>query len=134
VEYIWDEVTATVPAVDSADPPVQATETHTGIEKRPGPRTQARPGRRRVRDRRTDPRRKVAAADVPPSSPRVDQPVPQAVAGSAAHKGVLTVVWRIVIVAVVFEIITPQQVLLRPSNLVYIFGEQRVHVLAIAER
>jgi D-xylose transport system permease protein len=44
------------------------------------------------------------------------------------------VVLAIVIVAVVFEIITPEHAFLRPSNLVYIFGLSTVYmVLAIAE-
>ena len=39
-----------------------------------------------------------------------------------------------VVVAVVFQIITPQHAFLRPSNLVYIFGLSTVYmVLAIAE-
>ena len=43
-------------------------------------------------------------------------------------------VLAIVIVAVVFEIITPEHAFLRPSNLVYIFQESTVYmVLAIAE-
>jgi len=48
--------------------------------------------------------------------------------------GVLPVVLAIVVVAVVFEIITPQHAFLRPSNLVYIFGLSTVYmVLAMAE-
>ncbi len=48
--------------------------------------------------------------------------------------GVLPVVLAIVIVAVVFQIITPEHAFLRPSNLVYIFGLSTVYmVLAIAE-
>jgi len=48
--------------------------------------------------------------------------------------GVLPVVLAIVVVAVVFEIITPEHAFLRPSNLVYIFGRGGVYmVLAIAE-
>jgi D-xylose transport system permease protein len=44
------------------------------------------------------------------------------------------VVLAIVIVAVVFEIITPEHAFLRPSNLVFIFGLSTVYmVLAIAE-
>ena len=43
-------------------------------------------------------------------------------------------VLAIVIVAVVFEIITPEHAFLRPSNLVYIFGLSTVYmVLAMAE-
>src|ERR1700681_1239338 len=50
------------------------------------------------------------------------------------NSGVLPVVLAIVIVAVVFEIITPEHAFLRPSNLVYIFGLSTVYmVLAIAE-
>jgi len=50
------------------------------------------------------------------------------------NSGVLPVVLAIVIVAVVFEIITPEHAFLRPSNLVYIFAESTVFmVLAIAE-
>ena len=50
------------------------------------------------------------------------------------NSGVLPVVLAIVLVAVVFEIITPQHAFLRPSNLVYIFGLSTVYmVLAIAE-
>src|SRR5215469_7913776 len=48
--------------------------------------------------------------------------------------GVLPVVLAIVVVAVVFELITPQHAFLRPSNLVYIFGLSTVYmVLAMAE-
>jgi len=48
--------------------------------------------------------------------------------------GVLPVLLAMVVVAVVFEIITPQHAFLRPSNLVYIFGLSTVYmVLAIAE-
>jgi D-xylose transport system permease protein len=48
--------------------------------------------------------------------------------------GVLPVVLAMVLVAVVFEIITPEHAFLRPSNLVYIFGLSTVYmVLAIAE-
>ena len=38
------------------------------------------------------------------------------------NSGVLPVILAIVIVAVVFEIITPEHAYLRPSNLVYISG------------
>ena len=52
----------------------------------------------------------------------------------SGNSGVLPVVLAIVIVAVVFEIITPEHAFLRPSNLVYIFGLSTVYmVLAIAE-
>jgi D-xylose transport system permease protein len=50
------------------------------------------------------------------------------------NSGVLPVVGAIVIVAVVFEVITPEHAFLRPSNLVYIFGLSTVYmVLAMAE-
>jgi D-xylose transport system permease protein len=50
------------------------------------------------------------------------------------NSGVLPVILAIVIIAVVFEIITPEHAFLRPSNLVYIFGLSTVYmVLAIAE-
>ena len=48
--------------------------------------------------------------------------------------GVLPVLLAMVIVAVVFQIVTPEHSFLRPSNLVYIFGLSTVYmVLAIAE-
>jgi D-xylose transport system permease protein len=48
--------------------------------------------------------------------------------------GVLPVILGMVVVAVVFEIITPEHAFLRPSNLVYIFGLSTVYmVLAMAE-
>jgi len=48
--------------------------------------------------------------------------------------GVLPVVLAMAIVAVVFQIITPQHSFLRPSNLVYIFGLSTIYmVLAMAE-
>jgi D-xylose transport system permease protein len=50
------------------------------------------------------------------------------------NSGVLPVILAIVIVAVAFEIITPQHAYLRPSNLVYIFGLSTVYmILAMAE-
>jgi len=50
------------------------------------------------------------------------------------NSGVLTVVLAMVLVAIVFEIITPEHAFLRPSNLVYIFGLSTVYmVLAVAE-
>ena len=50
------------------------------------------------------------------------------------NSGVLPVVLAMVIVAVVFQIITPEHAFLRPSNLVYIFGLSTVYmVLAMAE-
>jgi len=52
----------------------------------------------------------------------------------SGNSGVLPVVLAIVIVAVVFQIITPEHAFLRPSNLVYIFGLSTVYmVLAMAE-
>jgi D-xylose transport system permease protein len=52
----------------------------------------------------------------------------------SGNSGVLPVILAMVIVAVVFEIITPEHAFLRPSNLVYIFGLSTVYmVLAIAE-
>jgi D-xylose transport system permease protein len=52
----------------------------------------------------------------------------------SGNSGVLPVILAIVVVAVVFEIITPEHAFLRPSNLVYIFGLSTVYmVLAIAE-
>ncbi|HSR86899.1 MAG TPA: ABC transporter permease [Streptosporangiaceae bacterium] len=52
----------------------------------------------------------------------------------SGNSGVLPVVFAIVLVAVVFEIITPEHAFLRPSNLVYIFGLSTVYmVLAMAE-
>jgi D-xylose transport system permease protein len=52
----------------------------------------------------------------------------------SGNSGVLPVVLAIVLVAVVFEIVTPEHAFLRPSNLVYIFGLSTVYmVLAMAE-
>ena len=80
---------------------------------------------------------KVAEADLPP------QLVAQSLGGymraswlriRGGNSGVLPVIMAIVIVAVVFEIITPQHAYLRPGNLVYIFGLSTVYmILAIAE-
>jgi len=51
----------------------------------------------------------------------------------SGNSGVLPVILAIVIVAVVFEIVTPEHAFLRPSNLVYIFGLSTVYmVLAMA--
>ena len=48
--------------------------------------------------------------------------------------GVLPVVLAIVVVAVTFEIVTPENAFLRPSNVIYIFQESTVYmVLAMAE-
>ena len=80
---------------------------------------------------------KVAAADVPPEL--LAQSLGQYFRVSwlrvrSGNSGVLPVILAIVIVAVVFEIITPQHAFLRPSNLVYIFGLSTVYmVLAMAE-
>jgi D-xylose transport system permease protein len=80
---------------------------------------------------------KVAAADVPPEI--TAQTLGQYFRASlqrlrSGNSGVLPVVLAIVIVAVVFEIITPEHAFLRPSSLVYIFQESTVYmVLAMAE-
>ena len=79
----------------------------------------------------------MEAADIPPEL--VAQTLGQYLRAWLAqirsgNSGVLPVVMAIVIVAVVFEIITPEHAFLRPSNLVYIFGLSTVYmVLAIAE-
>jgi D-xylose transport system permease protein len=50
------------------------------------------------------------------------------------NSGVLPVVLAMVLVAIVFQFITPEHAFLRPSNLVYIFGLSTVYmVLAMAE-
>jgi len=80
---------------------------------------------------------KAATADVPPEL--VAQSLGQYLRASwlrvrSGNSGVLPVVLAIVIVAVVFEIITPEHAFLRPSNLVYIFGLSTVYmILAMAE-
>jgi D-xylose transport system permease protein len=80
---------------------------------------------------------KVAAAEVPPAV--AAQSLGQYLRVwwaqvRSGNSGVLPVVLAIVIVAVVFEIITPEHAFLRPSNLVFIFGLSTVYmVLAIAE-
>ncbi|HEY5396143.1 MAG TPA: hypothetical protein VIL16_12180 [Trebonia sp.] len=80
---------------------------------------------------------KVAAADVPPAI--LAQSLGEYVRVwwlrvRSGNSGVLPVVLAIVVVAVVFEIITPEHAFLRPSNLVYIFGLSTVYmVLAMAE-
>ena len=80
---------------------------------------------------------KVAAADVPPELLAQSLGQYLRALGSrvrSGNSGTLPVVLAIVIVAVVFEIITPEHAFLRPSNLVYIFGLSTVYmVLAIAE-
>jgi D-xylose transport system permease protein len=80
---------------------------------------------------------KVAEAEVPPEI--LAQSLGEYFRASllrirGGNSGVLPVILAIVIVAVVFEIITPQHAYLRPSNLVYIFGLSTVYmILAIAE-
>jgi len=80
---------------------------------------------------------KVEAADIPPAV--VAQSLSQYLRAwwlqiRSGNSGVLPVVLAIVIVAVVFEIITPEHAFLRPSNLVFIFGLSTVYmILAIAE-
>jgi D-xylose transport system permease protein len=80
---------------------------------------------------------KVAEADVPPEI--LAESLGQYVRASwlrirSGNSGILPVILAIVIVAVVFEIITPEHAYLRPSNLVYIFGLSTVYmILAIAE-
>ena len=79
----------------------------------------------------------VATADVPPAL--IAQSLGQYVRASwlrvrSGNSGVLPVVLAIVVVAVVFELITPEHAFLRPSNLVYIFALSTVYmVLAMAE-
>ena len=79
----------------------------------------------------------AAAADVPPEL--VAQSLGQYLRAwwlrvRSGNSGVLPVVLAMVMVAVVFEIITPEHAFLRPSNLVYIFGLSTVYmVLAMAE-
>jgi len=52
----------------------------------------------------------------------------------SGNSGVLPVVLAIVLIAIIFEVITPEHAFLRPSNLVYIFGLSTVYmVLAMAE-
>jgi D-xylose transport system permease protein len=79
----------------------------------------------------------VAAADLPPEL--VAQSLRQYIRAwwlqvRSGNSGVLPVVLAIVLVAVVFEVVTPEHAFLRPSNLVYIFGLSTVYmVLAMAE-
>jgi D-xylose transport system permease protein len=79
----------------------------------------------------------AAAADVPPEL--LAQSLRQYLRAwwlqiRSGNSGVLPVVLAIVLVAIVFEIITPEHAFLRPSNLVYIFGLSTVYmVLALAE-
>jgi len=80
---------------------------------------------------------KVAAADVPPAI--LAQSLGQYMRAwwlgvRSGNSGVLPVVLAMVLVAVVFEFVTPEHAYLRPSNLVYIFGLSTVYmVLAMAE-
>src|SRR5215469_10922267 len=79
----------------------------------------------------------VAAADLPPEL--LAQSLGQYLRAwwlrvRGGDSGVLPVVLAMVVVAVIFEIITPEHAFLRPSNLVYIFGLSTVYmVLAMAE-
>jgi D-xylose transport system permease protein len=79
----------------------------------------------------------AAAADVPPEL--LAQSLGQYLRAwwlrvRSGDSGVLPVVLGMVVVAVIFEIITPEHAFLRPSNLVYIFGLSTVYmVLAMAE-
>jgi D-xylose transport system permease protein len=88
-----------------------------------------------VADLTADP--KVAAAEVPPEL--VAQSLRQYLRAwwlrvRSGNSGVLPVVLGMVVVAVIFEIVTPEHAFLRPSNLVYIFGLSTVYmVLAMAE-
>ena len=80
---------------------------------------------------------KVAAADIPREI--IAQSLGQYLRVSwlrirSGNSGILPVLLAIAIVAVVFEVITPEHAYLRPSNLVYIFGLSTVYmVLAMAE-
>ena len=88
-----------------------------------------------VADLTADP--KVAAAEVPPEI--LAQSLGQYLRAwwlrvRSGNSGVLPVVLGMVLVAVIFEIVTPEHAFLRPSNLVYIFGLSTVYmVLAMAE-
>jgi D-xylose transport system permease protein len=81
--------------------------------------------------------RGVAAAEVPPEL--LAQSLSQYLRAwwlrvRSGNSGVLPVVLGMVVVAVIFEIVTPEHAFLRPSNLVYIFGLSTVYmVLAMAE-
>jgi D-xylose transport system permease protein len=80
---------------------------------------------------------KGAAADVPPGL--LAQSLGQYLRAwglqlRSGNSGVLPVVLAMVLVAVTFEIVTPEHAFLRPSNLVYIFGLSTVYMmLAMAE-
>ena len=88
-----------------------------------------------VADLTADP--KVAAAELPPEL--LAQSLRQYLRAwwlrvRSGNSGVLPVVLGMVVVAVIFEIVTPEHAFLRPSNLVYIFGLSTVYmVLAMAE-
>jgi len=79
----------------------------------------------------------VAAVDVPPEI--LAQSLGQYLRAwwlriRSGNSGVLPVILAIVVVAVVFQIVTPEHAFLRPSNLVYIFGLSTVYMmLAMAE-
>lgn len=79
----------------------------------------------------------IPAADLPPEI--MAQSLGQYVRGwwakvKSGDSGLLPVVVAMLIVAVAFEIITPENSFLRPSNLVYIFGLSAVYmILAMAE-
>jgi D-xylose transport system permease protein len=79
----------------------------------------------------------VAAADVPPEL--LARSLGQYLRAwwlqvRSGNSGVLPVVLAILLVAVIFEVITPEHAFLRPSNLVYIFGLSTIYmVLAMAE-
>jgi D-xylose transport system permease protein len=80
---------------------------------------------------------KVAVAEVPPEI--LAESLGQYLRGwwlrvRSGESGMLPVVLAIVVVAVTFEIVTPENAFLRPSNLIYIFQESTVYmVLAMAE-
>jgi len=80
---------------------------------------------------------KVAVADIPPEL--LAQSLRQYLRAwwlrvRSGNSGVLPVVLAMVLVALIFEVITPEHAFLRPSNLVYIFGLSTVYmVLAMAE-
>ena len=79
----------------------------------------------------------AAAADVPPEL--LAQSLGQYLRAwwlrvRSGNSGVLPVVLAMVLVAVTFQVVTPEHAFLRPSNLVYIFGLSTVYmVLAMAE-
>ncbi len=79
----------------------------------------------------------VIAADITPEL--VAQTLGQYLRGwwlqiRSGNSGMLPVILAMIIVAVTFQIVTPEHAFLRPSNLVYVFGLSTVYmVLAIAE-